>query len=78
MNSAICKSPNTAVELILVDRPGRRFSTLFSRAADNLYTWSQRSRQRKQLGQLDQRLMKDIGVAYEDVWAEINKPFWKN
>ena len=78
MNSAICKSPNTVVELILVDRPGRSFSTLFSRAVDNLYTWSQRSRQRKQLGQLDQRLMKDIGVAYEDVWAEINKPFWKH
>ena len=78
MNSAICKSANTSVELVFVDRPKREFSTIFSRAAAGLHTWSQRSRQRRQLSKLDQRLLKDIGVAYEDVWAEINKPFWKN
>ena len=78
MNSTVCKFPNTAVELVFVDRPKRSFFNIFAKTADGLYTWSQRSRQRRQLGKLDQRLMKDIGVSYEDVWAEINKPFWKN
>ena len=78
MNSAVCKSANTPVELIFVDRPKGEIISMFSTAAAGLHTWSQRSRQRRKLGKLDQRLLNDIGVAYEDARAEINKPFWKN
>jgi len=77
MNSAICKSTSSPVDFIFVDKPGGSSGNIISRAMSTLYTWSQRSRQRKQLGQLDERLLKDIGIAYEEAWAEINKPFWQ-
>ena len=40
-------------------------------------TWVQRSRQRKQLSQLEPHLLKDIGLTEEMVAEEIAKPFWK-
>ena len=39
--------------------------------------WMQRSRQRKQLSQLDSHLLKDIGLTEEMAAKEIAKPFWK-
>ncbi len=39
--------------------------------------WIQRSRQRKQLSQLEPHLLKDIGLTEEMVAEEIAKPFWK-
>lgn len=42
-----------------------------------LSLWMQRYQQRKQLAQLDARLLRDVGLSHEQVRAEINKPFWK-
>jgi uncharacterized protein YjiS (DUF1127 family) len=42
-----------------------------------VYRWTQRSRQRQHLAQLDQRLLKDIGIAPQAAQREANKPFWK-
>jgi uncharacterized protein YjiS (DUF1127 family) len=39
--------------------------------------WIQRSRQRKQLAQLDKHLLDDLGLTKEMVKNEISKPFWK-
>lgn len=39
--------------------------------------WKARSRQRRQLGLLDDRLLKDIGLTRDDVKQEIAKPFWR-
>ena len=39
--------------------------------------WASRSRQRKQLGRLDARMLMDIGITAEQVKAETAKPFWK-
>lgn len=41
----------------------------------NLYV--QRSRSRKELANLDKRMLKDIGVSRADQIVESNKPFWK-
>lgn len=38
---------------------------------------SVRSRQRHALAQLDDRLLKDIGVTRRQALAEAGKPFWK-
>jgi len=47
----------------------------------NLFTkvdsWVQRARQRKQLAQLSQHLLDDIGLSEEMVAKEVAKPFWK-
>ena len=42
-----------------------------------LELWQERSRQRRQLLELDDRLLKDIGVSRADVEREAYKPFWK-
>ncbi|WP_327788166.1 DUF1127 domain-containing protein [Marinimicrococcus flavescens] len=39
--------------------------------------WLERSRQRRALRELDDRLLKDIGLSRGDVWAEASKPFWR-
>lgn len=39
--------------------------------------WAQRSRQRKQLSQLESHLLEDLGLTREMVKKEVSKPFWK-
>jgi uncharacterized protein YjiS (DUF1127 family) len=41
-----------------------------------LATWYQRHTQRYELGQLDDRLLADIGLSREQAVAEARKPFW--
>ena len=51
--------------------------SLRARALAVLRTWAERSRSREQLRELDERLLQDIGVRYEDARREAGKPFWK-
>ena len=46
-------------------------------AAQALPTWMARSRQRRQLRELDDRLLNDIGVAKAAALNEASKPFWR-
>ena len=39
--------------------------------------WKSRIRQRKQLKCLDERMLADIGITFEQAQAEAAKPFWK-
>ena len=39
--------------------------------------WMERARQRRQLGTLNDRLFKDIGVTRRRVERELAKPFWR-
>ena len=41
-----------------------------------LSAWQERARQRRQLMELDDRLLRDIGVSRADVARETAKPFW--
>lgn len=43
-----------------------------------LQHWHERSRQRRQLLELDERLYRDIGVTAEEAWQEAGKPFWRD
>jgi uncharacterized protein YjiS (DUF1127 family) len=42
-----------------------------------LRTWYQRHRSRILLSELDDRLLKDIGLTYYEAEHEANKPFWR-
>ena len=42
-----------------------------------LRLWSNRSRQRRRLLDLDDRILKDIGVDWIDARREAAKPFWR-
>ncbi len=44
---------------------------------DTIYRWTQRARQRRHLAQLDEHLLKDIGIEPLIAEWEANKPFWK-
>lgn len=42
-----------------------------------LHIWQQRSRSRRQLAQLDPRLLADTGISAVERQVELSKPFWR-
>jgi uncharacterized protein YjiS (DUF1127 family) len=58
-----------------------KFTGLFSRAIarvfETLLIWQERASQRHALAQLDDRMLKDVGLNRADVELEANKPFWR-
>lgn len=52
---------------------GRRLAHLGSL----LLLWQERSRQRRQLRDLDPRLWRDLGLTEADLQRECAKPFWR-
>ncbi len=55
----------------------RRFTGLVRAVMLQLVLWQERAEQRHRLAELDERMLKDIGLTRADVQAEINKPFWR-
>ncbi len=39
--------------------------------------WQERAEQRWHLTQMDERMLKDLGIGRGDAWREANKPFWR-
>lgn len=56
-----------------LDRPG----TLITRAGQVLVAWRARAGQRRRLAELDDRMLRDIGLTRADVRMELEKPFWR-
>ena len=50
----------------------------FSRAVDCLWEWRIRARERRQLSELSDAMLKDIGIGRADASAEFEKPFWRS
>jgi uncharacterized protein YjiS (DUF1127 family) len=48
-----------------------------TRLFDGVLVWLERARQRRHLGQLDDRLLRDIGLSRAEVENEIARPFWR-
>lgn len=55
--------------------PARR--PLLLAVADLLVGWMQRDRERHMLNDIDDRMLRDIGLDRADVLAEAAKPFWR-
>ena len=49
-----------------------------TRLFDRLFSWQDRARQRRQLSELDDRLLRDIGISRTEVEHEMALPFWRN
>jgi uncharacterized protein YjiS (DUF1127 family) len=47
------------------------------RLPDQLLVWVDRSRQRRHLGEMDDRMLRDIGLSRTSAWAETQKWFWQ-
>ena len=50
---------------------------LFLASLKTLHSWYERSRQRRRLAQLDDRLLRDIGLDRVAAMKEAYKPFWR-
>jgi uncharacterized protein YjiS (DUF1127 family) len=44
---------------------------------EGVLAWFERTRQRRQLSELSDHMLKDIGLTRVDVEAELSKPFWQ-
>jgi len=55
----------------------RGFAELLGDALTLAYSWRERSRQRRTLHRLDDRMLRDIGLSRADVEYEASKPFWR-
>jgi uncharacterized protein YjiS (DUF1127 family) len=51
--------------------------TWVASAFEQALAWLERVRQRRQLQQLGDHMLKDIGLSRADVEAEASKPFWR-
>jgi uncharacterized protein YjiS (DUF1127 family) len=70
----------TAVWIARPQRATERLGRAVSHAAGalrRLADWSERARMRRELGRLDDRLLRDIGVDRASASYEADKPFWK-
>ena len=43
----------------------------------NVLQWDQRSRQRQALADLDDHLLKDVGITRSAATGEVRQPFWR-
>jgi len=79
MSNATC---HKALQSDFAPRAGSRGVTSVivhaaSGALEALLTWQERARQRHSLANLDDRLMKDMGLTPSQVEQELRKPFWR-
>jgi uncharacterized protein YjiS (DUF1127 family) len=54
-----------------------RFGEAAGPIAEVGLTWLDRVRQRRQLCELSDQMLRDIGLTRADAWAEHAKPFWR-
>lgn len=58
-------------------RVGPTLVTVVRTVLDTLLLWQERSAQRKDLMEMDTRMLMDIGISRADVCREVAKPFWR-
>ena len=46
------------------------------RSLDLIFQWRSRAAERRVLGSLDDRMLRDVGLSRADVERELRKPFW--
>jgi len=55
----------------------RRLGYHFSRGVELMLLWAERKSQRYRLAELNDQMLRDIGLSRADVMAEATKPFWR-
>jgi uncharacterized protein YjiS (DUF1127 family) len=61
-----------------VARPAERIAgDRLVQTYEQVMSWLERVHQRRQLAQLSDHMLKDIGLTRVDVEAELSKPFWR-
>lgn len=52
-------------------------SSLLAQISETLHVWHERQHQRRQLAELTERELHDVGLSWSDVVFEAEKPFWR-
>ncbi|HEX6981049.1 MAG TPA: DUF1127 domain-containing protein [Alphaproteobacteria bacterium] len=60
-----------------VQRTGSLLKSGAIAAADSVTDWQERARARHELGRIDDRVLRDIGLTRLDIARETAKPFWR-
>lgn len=60
-----------------IEAPRPRMGALWSVLCDLIAVWHARARQRRDLAELEPRLLRDIGLSRIDAILEAAKPFWQ-
>jgi len=75
-HSILPQAPNNAFA-----QPTHTLRHLLQQAVQATYAtllqWNDRQAQRHHLRELDDRLLRDMGLSKEEVWQEAQKPFWR-
>ncbi len=50
---------------------------LFAQIGETLHVWRARQRARRQIAELSDRDLHDVGLSWSDVAFEAEKPFWR-
>lgn len=74
---AISKCPQIEPRLAIGDL-GSQVSEWVVGVFDLIQTWQDRTKQRRQLAALDERMLRDIGASAADVERETGKWFWQH
>ena len=69
--------PPAAYAIALPWVAARRLAWWLGNGADRALLWAERARQRRQLAELDDYMLRDIGLTRADVANEIRKTFWQ-
>lgn len=73
MNSTISIRPPIVASALRQRDPSDRLRGLVALSA----LWAARHRQRRELRELDERLLRDIGLTRGEALREAAKPFWR-
>jgi uncharacterized protein YjiS (DUF1127 family) len=57
---------------------GHELVAVLDRILDTPFTWAERAAERRHLAELDDHLLRDIGLNRADVEAISTKPFWRS
>ena len=52
-------------------------SGLFKQLSETFHIWRERQLQRRQLAELTERDLHDVGLSWSDIAYEAEKPFWR-
>jgi len=66
-----------AADISLKDISVKGLGTLIVKATDTVLDWQDRARQRHSMLEMDDHLLRDIGLSRSDLENEAAKPFWR-
>jgi uncharacterized protein YjiS (DUF1127 family) len=61
----------------ILDISLKSLGALAVNAINTVLDWQDRARQRRHLGEMDDHLLRDIGLSRADLEYESSKPFWR-